>query len=58
MIIHTFLKNPYHGEFKCAKIFAKSSKTKFVFKEHLKICKFFLKASVQIHMQNFFAKIV
>ena len=34
MIDYEFLKNPYHVEFKCAKIFAKFSKTKIVFKEN------------------------
>ena len=42
VIDYTFLKSPYHGEFKCAKIFAKFS----------------LKASMQKSLQNFFAKIV
>ena len=34
MINYTFLKNPYHDEFKYAKIFATFKKTKFVFKEN------------------------
>ena len=34
IIKYTFLKSPYHGEFKYAKIFAKFSKAKFLFKEN------------------------
>ena len=34
MINYTILKRPYHDKFKHAKIFAKFSKTKFVFKEN------------------------
>ena len=34
VINYTFLKSPCHGEFKYAKIFAKFSKSKFVFKEN------------------------
>ena len=34
MINYTVLKSPSHGEFKYAKIFAKFSKTHFVFKKN------------------------
>ena len=34
MIHYTFSKSRYKGEFKYAKIFAKFSKPKFVFKEY------------------------
>ena len=41
MINFTILKCPYHGKSKYAKIFAKLSKTKFVFKENWKCAHFF-----------------
>ena len=34
MLNHIFLESPYYGKFKYAKIFAKFSKTKFVFKKN------------------------
>ena len=34
MLIYTFLKSPYHDEFRFANIFAKFLKTKFAFKEN------------------------
>ena len=54
---YTFLKSPWPANSK-GNTFAKFLKPKCVIQENLKMCKFPFKASVQISVQNFSAKIV
>ena len=55
MINLTFFKSPYHGEFKCAKMFSKFSKIKFVFKDNENVQILFLGIFAKI-FEQFFAK--
>ena len=56
MINYTFLKRPYFGEFKYAKIFAKFQKLN-LYSRKIENVQFPLKASMQKFMQNFIANL-